>query len=351
MSSDLNNGQWDDMMNMVEHPQADGMVGEGAWGYDVQFLIKARLNKPLDLSKIRLHIERIGDCPLVVGDEQLLKVHLHCPNPGIPITYAAEQGSISDVVVEDMDAQAEAFLQQPTSMQDNLPPLFKSAQSTDEVTGIGLVAVAPGEGIANIFRSLGVSQIIHGGQTMNPSIKELLQAIETFTAETVMILPNNKNIILTANQLPTLTSKKVYILPTRTIPQGIAAVMGFNYAGDVEENYATMQDAMTYVQTGEVTIATRSTTVDDLAITEGDIIGLLNGQLIVAAQSPELVIRSILQRLDLSNYEVITFYYGEQITPEEAQALLESLKTDYDQQDIDVFSGGQPHYHYIFSVE
>lgn len=345
--------QMRDMMEVAGHPTG---TQDGPWGYDVQFLIKARPNQPLDLYAIRDYISHLGECPLIVGDEQLIKVHVHCLNPGPAITYGADQGRLADVVIEDMDEQAEQFLQDGNQMPSTLASpvgieATYSPKSTDQVTGIGIVAVAPSEGFENLFRSLGVSQIINGGQTMNPSTQDLLNAVEASNADTVLLLPNNKNIILSASQVPDLTSKNVYVLPTRTLPQGIAAVVSFQFTGSLEENLASMEDAMEDVQTGEVTSSIRTTTIDGLSVNEGDVIGLLNEKLVVADKSPEVVIRAMLNLLDLSEYEILTFYYGHTITEQEAEALKESLANDYDDLKIDVFQGGQPHYHYIFSVE
>lgn len=342
VSHEIDSDEIREMMATIGHPQAGGAL-DGEWGYDIQYLITARKGKPLDVNAIRDHISSIGDCALVVGDESLIKVHVHCPNPGPAITYGAEHGSLSDVVVEDMDAQAEEFLAEK-------PAEAVHATSTDEVTGIGIVAVAPGEGLEEVFRSLGVSQLVSGGQTMNPSTKDLLEAVEAVRADTVIILPNNKNIILSANQVPDLTSKKIHVLPTRTVPQGIAAVMAFNYTAEIDENLEAMQEAVAHVQTGEVTTGIRTTNVDGVAVTEGDVIGILNGKLVVADKTPEAVVRAMLDRLDLSAYEIGTFYYGDNLSEEEAQAIVGSLAADY-KLEMDVVRGGQPHYFFIFSVE
>lgn len=350
------------MMDVMGHPQADSSTGDGPWGYDIQFLIKASSDKPLNVTAIREYISGIGDSALVVGDEQLVKVHVHCFNPGPAITYGAEQGKLADVVVEDMDAQADHFLHNKEgdsavasgsqiSTPAFLPNYAASIKSTDEVAGIGLVVVAPGKGFERVFRSLGVGQIIDGGQTMNPSTQDLLDAVEGSVADKVILLPNNKNIILSARQVPDLSSKEVYLLPTKTIPQGVSSVMAFNYMSDMEDNLALMQDAMNLVQTGEVTSSIRTTTIDGVSVAEGDFIGLLNDKLMVAEDTPEAVTRSLLEQLDLDEYEIITFYYGHTITEEDAQNMVESLRSDYNDLEMDVIEGGQPHYHYIFSVE
>jgi len=350
------------MIDVIGHTQADSSTGDGPWGYDIQFLIKASSDKPLNVMAIREYISRIGDCALVVGDEQMVKVHVHCFNPGAAITYGAEQGRLADVVVEDMDEQADQFFNHEQSdsaarsdSQMSTPAFLRnhaaSMKSTDEVAGIGMVVVAPGKGFDRVFRSLGVGQIIDGGQTMNPSTQDLLDAVEASAADKVILLPNNKNIILSARQVPDLSSKEVYLLPTKTIPQGVSSVMAFNYMSDIEDNLMLMQDAMNFVQTGEVTSSIRTTTIDGVSVYEGDFIGLLNDKLMVAEQTPEAVTRSLLEQLDLDEYEIITFYYGHTITEEDAKNMVESLRSDYKDLEMDVIQGGQPHYHYIFSVE
>ncbi len=346
VSQGIDSAEIQDMMSTIGHPKTSGAPA-GPWGYDIQYLISARPGQPLDLEAIREHISSIGDCPLVVGDETLIKVHVHCPNPGPAITYGAEQGSISDVVVEDMDVQAEAFLDKEEAPARPAPQVKR----TEEVTGIGIVAVVPGDGLEAVFRSLGVSQVVSGGQSMNPSTADLLEAVEAVEADTVILLPNNKNIILSAGQVAEHTRKTVHVLPTRTVPQGIAAVMSFNYSGDLDENLETMKEAMNQIQTGEVTTGIRTTVMNDVAVQEGDTIGLLNGKLVVADKSPLAVVRAMLDRLAADRYEIATFYYGEPLAQEEAQQIVDDLAAEFPSLEMDLVEGGQPHYHFIFSVE
>lgn len=342
---DWDSPEMQEMLNSFGHPKAGESLTGVEWGYDIQYLITARKNKPLDVNGIREYISSIGDCALVVGDESLIKVHVHCPNPGPAITFGAEHGSLSDVVVEDMDMQAEEFL-------GHEPEKPKAAAvSTDAVTGIGIVAVSPGDGFDEVFQSLGVGQLIGGGQSMNPSTEDILKAVEGCAADTVIVLPNNKNIILSANQVHDLTGKKVHVLPTRTVPQGIAAVMSFNYTASAEANLEAMQEAVAHVQTGEVTTGIRTTSVDGVAVTEGDIIGILNGKLVVSTKTPLETVQGLLRKIDLSQYEIATFYYGDNITEEEAQAVVETLKEEFGSVEMDLYRGGQPMYHFIFSVE
>ena len=216
---------------------------------------------------------------------------------------------------------------------------------------MAIVAISPGEGLTEVFQSLGVSQLVEGGQSMNPSTEDILKAVEAVATDTVIVLPNNKNIILSANQVHGLTEKKVYVLPTRTVPQGIAAVMAFNYTATPEENMESMQEAVDHVQTGEVTTGIRTTSIDGVDVTEGDNIGLLNGKLVVSEKTPEDAVRALLNKITLKDYEIVTFYYGEPVAEADAQAMIARLQEEFDGLEMDLYRGAQPHYHYIFSVE
>ncbi|MCB0078318.1 MAG: DAK2 domain-containing protein [Anaerolineales bacterium] len=338
-----------EMMATVGHPTKGGSLDD-EWGYDIQYLITARPGQPLDLEAIREHITDMGECPLVVGDETLIKVHVHCPNPGPAIEYGATQGSLSDVVVEDMDMQAQEFLVDADEESDAGATKI-TATSTAEATGIGIVAVAPSDALSDVFHGLGVAEMVSGGQTMNPSTQDILEAVEACGTETVIILPNNKNIILSANQVHELTDVDVRVLPTRTVPQGIAAAMSFNFSADIESNLAAMEEAVQHVQTGEVTTGVRNTTVGGVEVEEGDIIGMLNGKLVVSTKSVLETTRTLLSQIDLDEYEIVTFFHGDNLPEEDAQAIIDQLADEYDELELELMEGGQPHYHFIFSVE
>ena len=313
--------------------------GEAGYGYDVQFLI---VSQGLDVEAVRQEIVRMGECPLVVGDPETVKVHVHVPDPGIPISYGASLGSLRDVVVEDMQAQYQDFI-----AEDELPP-SPSQQPSRE---IGVAAVVLGDGLARVFQSLGVSAIVHGGQTMNPSTQDLLEAIENMPSERVILLPNNSNVVMAADQARELSHKPVAVVPSRSIPQGVAALLAINYQADFETNVVAMTHAMEEVETGEVTTATRSANINSLGITEGQIIGLHDGELKVAGTTVEEVVRALLREIDPSQREIITLYYGETVGQSEADALVDLVQEDWPDQEVEVVEGGQAHYHYILSVE
>ncbi|MBL7063250.1 MAG: DAK2 domain-containing protein [Anaerolineae bacterium] len=313
--------------------------GEAGYGYDVQFLI---VGQELDVDTIRQKIIEMGECPLVVGDPTTAKVHVHVPDPGVPISYGASLGSLRDVVVEDMQAQYQDFI-----VERDLP-LSPSPQSPQD---IGVVVVVLGDGLARVFQSLGVSSIVRGGQTMNPSTQALLEAIENLSAERVILLPNNSNVIMAAEQAGALSSKPVAVIPSRSIPQGIAALLAINYQGDFKTNVATMTSAMEEVETGEVTTATRSATINGVQVADGQIIGLHNDELKVTGATVEEVVQALLREMNAAQHEIITLYYGEAVSGSDASALADLLRQDWPDQEVEVVTGGQSHYHYILSVE
>jgi DAK2 domain fusion protein YloV len=309
------------------------------YGYDVQFLI---VGQGLEVDSILQTITGMGECPIVVGDPATVKVHVHVPDPGIPISYGVSLGSLRDVVVEDMQAQYQDFV-----AERELSP-STSPQTPQE---IGVVTVVLGDGLARVFQSLGVGATVYGGQTMNPSTQDLLGAIENLQAKQVILLPNNGNVILAAEQARTLSSKPVAVIPSHSIPQGIAALLAINYQADFETNAATMTSAMEEVETGEVTTATRSAKINGVEITRGQIIGLHNGELKVTGTTVEEVVQTLLKEMNSAQREIITLYYGEPVNESDANALADLLQQNWPEQEIEVVAGGQPHYHYILSAE
>lgn len=313
--------------------------GEIGYGYDVQFLI---VGQSLDVNTVRQRITEMGECPLVVGDPAMIKVHVHVPDPGVPISYGASLGSLRDVVVEDMQAQYQDFIVEREMSPSSSPQISQ---------GIGVVAVTPGDGLARVFQSLGVSAVVRGGQTMNPSTKDLLEATEHLLASQVVLLPNNGNVILAAEQARELSSKPIAVIPCRTVPQGIAALLAINYQDDFETNVAAMTSAMTDIETGEITTATRSATINGVQVADGQIIGLHNEKLKVTGTKIEEVAQALLKEMNSADREIITLYYGEAVSQDDANALADLLQQNWPDQEIEVIAGGQPHYYYILSAE
>ena len=312
---------------------------EEGWGFDIQFHIRGA---NLDVDAIRDRIASMGESALIVGDPSLIKVHVHAPTPGTILDYGCSVGTITNVVVENMQEQYIDFMAGQTAR----PPV-----SANEIAGMTTVAVAPGAGLARVFESLGVGAIVAGGQTMNPSTEDILKAIDTVKSAQVIILPNNKNIIPAAEQAKELAKKKVAIIPTRTIPQGIAALLAFNFQNDLDANAKAMARAAQNIQTAELTTATRSVNLDGVEVTQGQVIGLIDGTLKAAGEDLPTFALDLLKQMHTVDREIITVYYGDTVTTKDADALASKIRATFPSQETEVVNGGQPHYHYIISVE
>ncbi|HEX2516361.1 MAG TPA: DAK2 domain-containing protein [Chloroflexota bacterium] len=329
----------------------------GEWGYCTQFLIHG---DALDVMRLREDLQKIAESTLVVGDESFVRVHGHTENPGELLTFAVRYGRLQRISIEDMDAQHDAWLRNQVQSTDT-----EAAESPAEGEGpsrstpaptvpLGTVAVAPGSGLADVLRSLGALEIVPGGQTMNPSAGELLEAARRSGAETVILLPNNGNVVSTAEHAIGVAqngSPRVLVVPTRTVPQGIAAQLAFDPQSSPEENVATMTGAAGAVRTVEVTRATRSATIGELEVGEGDILGLLDDKVVAAAAEPLVAATRALDLAGAGKAELITVYRGEAPDEPEAAAFVEALQGHYQGAEIQLVYGGQPHYDYMISVE
>jgi len=307
---------------------------EVPYGYCTEFLLKG---EELNTEKITARLHKKGQSLIVVGDDTTVRVHIHTLDPGNVVRYATSLGTMHQVSIRNMDEQYQDFLE----MQK---------ERTPEVD-IATIAVVSGDGLSDVFTSLGTTAIVPGGQTMNPSTKDILQAVKAAASDKVIILPNNKNIILTAEQVKSLTDKKVEVVPTRTIPQGVAALLSFDYEADFETNARLMTEAQSTVKTIEITHAVRSAQLNGLKIKKKQAIGLLDGDLLAAGENPIAVLNKMLAKIDLSKAEIITVYYGMDTVPDEAEQVSTNIREKYPQLQIEVVRGGQPYYNYIVSIE
>ena len=325
---------------------------EMEYGYCTEFVLQGR---NLDFEKIKRDLMQMGDSALIVGDEYLIRVHIHTFRPGLVLDYATQLGTLHKIKIDNMQEQHEHFIGLGLEEREETEATAEEPRSptvtVEELSGIAVVAVAPGPGLEEVFRSMGASAVVRGGQSMNPSIQELLEAIESVGSDRVILLPNNKNVQLAAEQAVRLTKRQVRIVPTRTVPQGIAALLALNYQADLDENARVMEQAMHQVQTAEITRAVRSVQIGDVEVKEGEVIGLLNGELVASGDDVEEMVMRMLEEMHAADYEIITLYYGEDVTPEEAEALGERVREAYPDQEVEVVSGGQPYYHYIVSAE
>lgn len=333
------------------HAIPDG--GSLEFPYDVQLIL---LGQNLNVLEVREAIDAMGDSTVVVGDEQTIKVHVHVKDPGHPISYCIGLGQITDVVVENMQQQMEEILNhQPVSSEQPAVAQATAVSFAQELIlkpdQIGVVAVAPGSGLGDIFRSLGASYVVNGGQTNNPSTEEIFQALNEVPTNYVVVLPNNKNIFLAAEAARDLSDKEVVVIPTRTIPQGVSALMVLDRDSDLQTAVETITEAMESVKTGEITRATRSVQLNGVDVEEGAIIGLVDGQLRVSAADIQTVVDQVLACMELGECEIVSIYYGADISAGEAEQLGDYVQTCYPDLEVEVVAGGQAHYFYIIGAE
>lgn len=329
--------------------------------YCTQFLIM--LNKPFNIKQemdFKDYLSSIGDSIVVVADDEIVKVHVHTNDPGLAMQKALRYGSLTTIIIENMrlerDEKVSDMMEkqmQSTELPDRSTPDPESGEtSSPEHKDTGFIAVSIGEGMNEIFHSLGVDYIIEGGQTMNPSTEDMLNAIEKINADNIFIFPNNKNIILAANQAKQLTTdKNIIVIPTKTVPQGITAII--NYVPDisVQENEAVMAEEVQRVATGQVTYAVRDTMIDDKEIHEGDFMGIGDkGILSVGTDLHEVAFQMVKEMMS-DEYELISIYYGDIIKEEQAQKLADMIRAEFGSCDIELQFGGQPIYSYIISAE
>ena len=321
----------------MEH--ADIMnLGTIEFGYCTEFFIinlKKRTTLA-DIDRLREYLMGIGDSVICIGDLEFVKVHVHTNNPGQAITKALQLGEVDKVKIENM-------------LEQNRELIKKYEAEKKE---LGMLAICSGNGIAAIFKDINVDRVIEGGQTMNPSAQDIADAVARINAENIFIFPNNKNIILAAEQAKSLVeNKRIYVVPSKNIPQGIAAAVAFNPDDSAEENLSNMIHALDTVAAGQVTYAVRTTKVDGFSLTQGDIIGLDNKKILAKGKDVAKVTSDLIAKLHHPAHSLVNIYYGADVSEEEALNLQEVLQEKYPDLDVEVFEGGQPIYYYIVSLE
>ena len=314
-------------------------------GQDYEVVVDFRPHGTLDLRKFYSELEEIGTSIQVGEGDGLYRMHIHVEEEKRyePIDYTMSLGTITKVAIENLIEQMEEIERQTRGTAINLSPV--------EPGQIAIVTVSPGQGISRVFASLGVAAIVEGGQTMNPSTEDILDAFEDLPTNKVIILPNNKNIIMAANNSTELTVKQAVVVPTRTIPQGLAAMFRYAPHGDFDAVVDEMNAALDDVDTGEITTAIRSVEVDGVKVKEGETIALFNGKLVASAGSLEEACISLLEKTDVSQYELITLFYGEDITKHEGNKIADNIRAAHPHLEVELQDGGQPHYQFILSFE
>jgi len=341
-----------ELFDVVELPvapqvpaQALAAPAEGLeYPYDVQFIL---MGEKLDIMAVRSAIDAMGDSTVVVGDDQTIKVHVHVKDPGIPLSYGASQGKLQDVVVENMQMQMEAIIGTTAEAGE---ARFEPAVALQEGQ-IGVVAVAAGSGLARIFRSLGASGIVNGGQSNNPSTEEIYRAVEAVPTDRIIILPNNKNIVLAAEAVKDLSHKQIAVVPTGTVPQGVSALLSLDRDGPLKETAASMEEASKQVTSGEITVATRSVLLDDVNVAQGQIVGLVDGRLCASDSDISEVLRQVLKAMNAEDRELVSIYYGQDVSASDAQLLASRIAALYPHLEIELLEGGQAIYQYILGAE
>jgi DAK2 domain fusion protein YloV len=311
------------------------------YSYDVQCLV---MGERLNVEQIRADIGAMGRSALIVGDAQTVKIHVHVPDYMAVFEYVRPLGRIREASAEDMQAQYDSFMAARS----------KAERILNATAGeIAIIAVTPGEGLVRVFQSLGVNAIVAGGQTMNPSTEQFVHLIEQLPTDRILILPNNSNVVLAARQAADLApaGKRVVVVPTKTVPQGIAAQLAFNPQASLDTNAASMEAAILHVQTGEVTTATRDVDMNGVHTKQGRFVGLLNDALSTSGDTVQDVVWALLDQMGAKECEIVTLYYGNGIQHEEAESLAKAIRVRYPAQEVELVEGGQPHYHYILSTE
>ena len=295
-----------------------------------------------DPDKLREFLASLGDSLVLVDDEEIIKVHVHTNDPGKALHEAIEYGSFVTVKIENMRLQ---HTEKVMSEQELAP---KIAEPTKP---IGVVSVCVGDGIADVFQNLGVDALVSGGQTMNPSTQDILEMVNTVPAETVFVLPNNKNIIMAAEQVNALTPKNVVVIPSKTIPQGVTAMLSFNPEGEVEENVEAMTEALSTVDTMQVTYAARNSDFDGYLIHEGDYLAMYGSALFGTGRDIKVLLKSLAEKVRDEGKEYITIYYGADIAEKQAQKTADLFAEVCPDADVNLLRGGQPVYYYLISAE
>ena len=328
-----------------ERPEEERRLSAGLVSLDFQYCTETLVKgTALQVDDIRDHLQPLGDSMLVVGGDELVKVHIHSNHPGKVLETCLQFGQLSDIKINNMLEEVHEHIQDWQTEDNSVGPGEPSRR-------IGLVAVAVGEGVIEILKSLGVDVVVEGGQTMNPSTEDLLTACEEVSAQAVILLPNNSNVIMAAQQVVGLTSRPLRIVATRSVMQAVTALIAFDPEGELDEIMAAMQDAMEQVQYGEVTHAVRDSQVNGLEVKAGDAIGLVADVIVLRADRDEEAAEKVLQQMVNEDSQLITIFYGSDIGPDQVAALQSKIGELFPDCELEIHYGGQPHYSYLLAVE
>ncbi|HHF7041319.1 TPA: DAK2 domain-containing protein [Streptococcus mutans] len=336
-----------EMINAEHHKSVASHVAteDITFGYCTEIMVALKQGptyvKDFNYENFRNYLNNLGDSLLVVNDDEIVKVHVHTEDPGLVMQEGLKYGALVKVKVDNMRKQHDAQVQKENTTAD-LPR---------EAKKFGIIAVVAGEGLAKIFKSQGVDYIISGGQTMNPSTEDIVKAIESVKAESIIILPNNKNIFMAAQSAADVVDVPAAVVETRTIPQGLTSLLAFNAANSLEDNLVAMTESLTDVVSGSVTRAVRDTTIDGLDIHKDDILGMVNGKILVSNPDMDQALHQLFKKMIAEDSEIVTIYVGEEGSQEQAQKLAEDFENQHEEIEVEIHQGDQPVYPYLMSVE
>ncbi|AYD40024.1 DAK2 domain-containing protein [Clostridium fermenticellae] len=340
----------DELENTVKHVSSKLDDHDIRFGYCTEFFIKS---SDADVEALKCKLKTAGDSMVVVKDDNIIKVHIHTNNPGWILSEAIKLGELSKIKIDNMKEQHRNLL----DIKDRGPDIKTESKNIEKSKGdcdvkkYAIISVSTGSGIENIFKDLGADNVIEGGQTMNPSTQDILKSIDSINAQNIFILPNNKNIIMTANQACGLTDKNVKVIPTKTIPQGIAAITCFNEDLDLDSNVESMLGAINKIASGSVTFAVRDTQIDGKDVKSGDMLGIIEGKIEYVGKDRYQICEDIISSMVNEESELITILYGEDCDNETVNKLVSKLEEKYPQLDVQCYNGDQPIYYFIVSVE
>jgi uncharacterized protein len=341
----------DELVNAEHHKSVQGHINteDIVFGYCTEFMVRFEADKlaknQFNETNFRNDLDKMGDSLLVIADDDVVKVHIHSEQPGEVLTYGQRYGNLINMKIENMR------LQHSNIVGETKTPLVTKPETPKEKQEFGIVTVSMGEGIADLFKSIGAHSVIEGGQTMNPSTEDIVKAVKQVNAKKIFILPNNKNIIMAAQQAADVADEEIVVIPSKTVPQGLSALLAFNPSADVEGNQTAMIEALNHVKTGQITFAVRDTQIDGLEIEKDDFMGIEEGKIVVKNKNKLTAAEELLSQMIDEDSEILTIIYGEDVTQEEVAALTEFVEEQFGDVEIEVHNGKQPLYSFIFSIE
>lgn len=341
-----------ELVSAQHHKNVQGHINteDIVYGYCTEFMVRFEQEKvakhPFNENTFRNDLSNYGDSLLVIADEDVVKVHIHSEQPGEVLTYGQRYGNLINMKIENMRQQHSNIVGEKHAASKP-----EDKQAHKEMQEYGIVTVSMGAGIAKLFKSIGAHAVIEGGQTMNPSTEDIVKAVKEVHAKKVFILPNNKNIIMAAEQAKDVAEEEIYVIPSKTVPQGLSALLAFNPSAAVDDNEASMKEALNHVKTGQITFAVRDTSIDGLEIEKDDFMGISEGKIVVKNKDKGKVAEDLLTKMLDEDSEILTIIYGEDVTEEEVANLSSYVEENFEDVEIEIHDGGQPLYSYIFSIE